>query len=181
LSADVLIRPFAEEDAPQVRSLFIAVNKALGPPHLREAFEAYIARSLIEEIDRIADYYGEKDGGFWVAVSGNDLVGMFGLEMVAAGVMELRRMYVHPAARRRGIARLMLRFAEDECRRRQISRLELSTSELQQAALSLYKNAGYRLVREESAVTASNKTVGSGINRYYLEKDLLTTVTCGRL
>lgn len=31
--------------------------------------------------------------------------------------MELRRMYVHPDVRRRGIARQMLRFAEDECRK----------------------------------------------------------------
>jgi putative acetyltransferase len=97
---------------------------------------------------------------------------MFGLEQVAAGAMELRRMYVDPRARRRGIAWQMLQFAEDECRQRQISSLELSTSELQVTALALYRRAGYRLVREESAATASNKTVGSGIHRYYFEKAL---------
>jgi hypothetical protein len=32
-------------------------------------FEGYIARSLREEVDRIADYYGEKGGAFWVAVA----------------------------------------------------------------------------------------------------------------
>ena len=172
MNAEVNIRAFVEEDTKQVSALFIAVNRLLAPPHLRDAFEAYIARSLVEEIDRVADYYGERDGGFWVAVGGDYLLGMFGLERVADGIMELRRMYVDPAARRRGIAQKMLRFAEGECRRRRMFRLELSTSELQGAALSLYRSAGYRLVREASATAMSNKTVGVGIRRFYFERTL---------
>ena len=35
---------------------------------MRAAFEAYIARSLTEEMDRVAAYYGERGGGFWVAL-----------------------------------------------------------------------------------------------------------------
>ena len=124
----------------------------------------------MEEIDRIQAYYGERDGGFWVAVKGEKVVGMFGLERASNDAMELRRMYVHPSARRQGIARQMLQFAEDECLRRDVSRLELSTAEIQHAAIALYKNAGYRLVREEIAEAASNKSIGSGILRYYFEK-----------
>jgi len=48
----------------------------------------------------------------------------------------------------------------------------LSTSELQHAALALYRQAGYFLLREEVAETASNKTVGGGIRRYYFAKTL---------
>jgi GNAT superfamily N-acetyltransferase len=81
-------------------------------------------------------------------------------------------MYVDPSARRQGIARRMLQFAEDECRRRNVSRLQLRTVEIQQAALALYRNAGHRLVHEETVEAFSNKTVGSGIVRYYLEKTL---------
>ena len=172
MNAEVNIRAFVEEDTKQVSALFIAVNRLLAPPHLRDAFEAYIARSLVEEIDRVADYYGERDGGFWVAVGGDYLLGMFGLERVADGIMELRRMYVDPAARRRGIAQKMLRFAEGECRRRRMFRLELSTSELQPAALELYRRTGYRQLREVVAEQASNKTLGGGIRRYHFEKDL---------
>jgi putative acetyltransferase len=172
VDAEVTVRPFAEHDAAQVRELFTTVNRLLSPPHLRDAFEAYIERALREEIDRIPAYYSERDGGFWVAIAGDKLVGTFGLERASDDAMELRRMYVDPSARRRGIARQMLQFAEDECRRRNVSRLELSTAEIQQAALALYRNAGYRLVREETVEGLSNKTVGSGILRYYLEKTL---------
>jgi putative acetyltransferase len=172
VDAEVTIRPFDVRDASRVRELFITVNRLLSPPDLRDAFEVYIEHALAEEIDRISAYYTERDGCFWVAVTGDEVVGTFGLERVSDDAMELRRMYVDPSARRRGIARRMLQFAEDECRRRNISRLELSTAEIQQAALALYRNAGYRLVREETVEGLSNKTVGSGIRRYYLEKTL---------
>jgi GNAT superfamily N-acetyltransferase len=172
VDAEVTIRPFAGQDAAHVRELFITVNRLLSPPDLRDAFEVYIERALTEEIDRIAAYYGERDGGFWVAVKGDKVVGTFGLERASDNALELRRMYVHPSARRQGVARLLLQFAEDECRSRNVSRLELSTAEIQQAALALYRNAGYRLVREETVEALSNKTVGSGMRRYYLEKIL---------
>ena len=172
LSAEITIRPFADDDAPQVRELFIVINRLLSPPDLRDAFEAYIERALAEEIDRVSAYYNERNGGFWVAIETDKLVGTFGLERVSPDAMELRRMYVDPGARRRGIARQMLRFAEDECRQRKVHKLELSTSELQNAAITFYKNAGYHLVYEDLVQTGSNKTVGSGIRRFYFEKSL---------
>jgi GNAT superfamily N-acetyltransferase len=170
--SEVAIRPFADDDAPQVRELFIVINRLLSPPDLRDAFEAYIERALAEEIDRITAYYGQCHGGFWVAIQKDKVVGTFGLERSSPDSMELRRMYVDPGARRRGIARQMLRFAEDECRRRNIFRLELSTSEVQEAALSFYRNSGYRLMREDLAQIGSNKTVGAGLRRFYFEKCL---------
>jgi GNAT superfamily N-acetyltransferase len=172
LSARVEIRPFQDSDAPEVRELFIATNRLLSPPDLRDAFEAYIERALTEEIDRIAAYYREHDGGFWVAIQSNRVVGTFGLERAAPDAMELRRMYVDLSARRTGIGRRMLQYAEDECRRRKIVRLELSTAEIQSAALALYRNAGYQLLGAEVADVGSNKTVGSGLRRFYFQKIL---------
>lgn len=172
MEPSIIIRSFAEEDAEQVRLLFIRVNRLLAPAHMAEAFEAYIAASLNEEIGRISQYYGRRQGGFWVAVDGETVVGMFGLEPSSPGTMELRRMYVDPDVRRRGIARRMLSFAEDECRKRNRPRMDLSTSELQREALSLYRACGYQSVREEVAMAASNKTLGGGIRRYHFTKQL---------
>ena len=166
------IRDFSTDDAAAVRELFIRVNRLLAPADRKDAFESYIARSLTEEIDRVAEYYSERNGGFWVAVEGVGIVGMFGLEPSGEGAMELRRMYIDPDFRRRGIARKMLDFAEQQCRRRQRRRMDLSTSELQREALALYRNAGYALVREEVAEAASHKTLGGGIRRYYFSKAL---------
>lgn len=168
----VSIRAFRSDDAEAVRSLFVRVNRLLAPPEMKEAFEQYIRRSLVEEVDRISEYYSENGGGFWVAADDGGLAGMFGLEPSGKLGMELRRMYVDPERRKQGIARRMLAFAEDECRRRNRPRMVLSTSELQGAALALYRSSGYVLIKEAVAEAASNKTLGGGIRRYHFAKSL---------
>jgi GNAT superfamily N-acetyltransferase len=97
---------------------------------------------------------------------------MFGLERADATSAELRRMYVDSRNRRRGLARHMLTFAEDLARRERYMVMMLSTSELQYAAISLYRSFGYRLEREAIASEPSNKTVGGGIRRFYFAKNL---------
>lgn len=107
-----------------------------------------------------------------MATNDDRLVGMFGLEKSGDQAMELRRMYVDPNRRRLGIARKMLKFAEDHCRGNNLSQLDLSTSETQPAALALYRNSGFELVREVIAQEATNKTIGGGIRRYHFKKAL---------
>jgi GNAT superfamily N-acetyltransferase len=172
VSVSLEIRRYRDGDAAGVRALFVRVNRLMAPPHLAEAFEGYIARSLAEEIDVIPAYYGARQGAFFVAQAGATLIGMFGLEAAGGGAMELRRMYVDPDARRQGIARRMLAFAEDEARRLGAREMVLSTSEIQKEALALYRNAGYRETREEIAADASNKTIGGGIRRFHFVKAL---------
>lgn len=167
------IRAFREADRDAVRDLFIGVNRELAPAEMREAFEGYVQVALREEIDRIEDYYRRADGsGFWVVFLAGSLVGMFGVERLDARRAELRRMYVAPERRRKGLARRMLDHAERFCRESGYEVLVLSTSEVQQAALALYLAAGFTLVGEETAEARSNKTVGGGIKRYKFEKPL---------
>ena len=169
-----LLRPYADRDAAKVRDLFVRINRELAPVFMSEAFERCIALALRDEIGRIPDYYRPSPGsGFWVAEDAQGtLLGMFGLEPAAAEAAELRRMYVAPGARGRGLARAMLAEAERLCLTAGLRRLVLSTSELQLAALRLYRNAQYRLVGDEVAGEATIKTVGSGLRRYHFEKVL---------
>jgi len=167
------IRPYHESDQAPVRDLFIKVNRLIAPRGMESAFEQYIERSLDEEIMQIPDYYAQRNGGFWVATSQNLISGMFGLEETEAGVFELRRMYVDPDFRRMGIARQLLEYGETCARDMGARQIILSTSELQQAALALYRNAGYHASKEEVAKDASNKTIGGGIRRYHFVKDIL--------
>ena len=114
MSSQIIIRRFIEADAKEVCNLFAKVNRLLAPAELKDAFEAYIASSISDEIGRISEYYGEKNGSFWVASSDARIVGMFGLESSGSEAMELRRMYVDPDWRRQGIASKMLQFARVE-------------------------------------------------------------------
>ena len=172
MAARPLIRPFAKADAPAVRDLFVRVNQQLAPDHMREAFDAYVVRSLRAEIDRIADYYRERDGCFFVAELAASIVGFYGLESAGSDAMELRRMYVDPLERGRDLGRALLVHAEDRARGRGKVRLILSTSELQVAALTLYRTSGYGLLEEEIAESQSNKALGGGLRRFHFEKFL---------
>ena len=169
---EVSVRGYREKDLEVVRELFIRVNRELAPEHMRDAFRAYIERSIDEEIGRIPDYYGTRDGGFWVATRAGELGGMFGLERAGLDAVELRRMYLAPGWRGRGLGRRLLDYAERAAARRGFRRMSLSTSEIQKTALSLYRTHGFELVREEVAEGASNKTVGGGIRRFHFEKRL---------
>lgn len=172
MAEPLLIRPYEAADQAAVRSLFITVNRLLAPEGMAGVFETYIENSLRQEIDRIEDYYASRNGTFWVATQNQALVGMAGIEEVGDKEMELRRMYVDPTLRRQGIARQFLDFVEAYCTENGVKKLHLSTSEIQDAALSFYRNSGYQLVREEVSKTASNKTIGGGIKRYYFVKRL---------
>lgn len=58
-------------------------------------------------------------------------------------VAEIKRMYVRPAARRRGLAARMLSELERTARAAGIERLVLNTGRPQRAAIELYRQAGY--------------------------------------
>lgn len=166
------LRPYTPDDHAAVRDLFIAINRALAPAGMKEAFERSIERSLAEEIDRIEDYYAEHDGFFTIATRSGQFAGMFGLERAGHDAMELRRNYVAPAFRRMGIGRFMLGHAQRLARVHGARAMVLSTSELQPEALALYRSDGFQETRTEIADTATNKTVGSGLRRFYFEKSL---------
>ena len=51
-------------------------------------------------MDRIAAYYSERNGGFWVAVRNEKVVGMFGLEPAATDGLPAQRCDEEQARRR---------------------------------------------------------------------------------
>jgi hypothetical protein len=58
--------------------LLVRVNRSLAPPEMKEFFEAYVARSLAEEIGQIDRSMMPRATGVFGA--GNRLLGNFGLE-----------------------------------------------------------------------------------------------------
>lgn len=168
------IRPYRPEDQAAVVDLFVRVNEGLAPADMKEAFAAYVRKSIEAEVGRIDQYYdAARRCGFWVATDGARLLGNFGLEPAGDDAIEVRRMYVDFPFRGRGIARAMLSHAEVWAQVQGFGKIVLSTSSLQRPALTLYQSAGFTLLREEVATASSHKTVGGGILRFYLEKELL--------
>jgi GNAT superfamily N-acetyltransferase len=71
-------------------------------------------------------------------------VGCGALRFLADGVAEVKRMYVVPAARGRGVAKAVLTGLEDAARQRGRTTLRLETGLRQPEAVALYAGAGYR-------------------------------------
>jgi GNAT superfamily N-acetyltransferase len=60
--------------------------------------------------------------------------------------MEIKRMYVVPEARGKGLSRVMLAALEDRARLAGASRIVLETGNLQPEAISLYASSGYERI-----------------------------------
>ncbi len=169
----LIIRPYRPDDQDSVKAIFIDWNRQIAPSDNAADFEAYIQRVLDEEILRIPEYYQQVPGsGFWVADLAGVVAGMAGIERLNAAEAEVRRMYVDADHRRRGIGVRLLSHIEDFCIKEGYERILLSTSEMQDAALALYRAQGYQLVREEVAEEQTNRTVGGGIRRFHFVKNL---------
>jgi GNAT superfamily N-acetyltransferase len=126
----------------------------------RESFESEAARELAGalEAELLATYDGDPGSGGLPPASafeppgGAYLVGRLGGEAVACGgvarydeaTAEIRRMYVVPAARGRGLSRLVLAALEDEARTLGYSHVRLETGKLQVEAIGLYVSTGFQ-------------------------------------
>ena len=71
-------------------------------------------------------------------------VGCGALRALGDGAAEVKRMYVAPAARGRGVSKAVLAGLEDAARERGWTTLRLETGPLQPEAVGLYTGAGYR-------------------------------------
>jgi len=115
------------------------------------------ARALIGELDAelAGPYSAEQRHGlsvekvfrpgiaFFVARVDGAAVGCGGVSFEEEGLAELKRMYVRPAFRGRGVARALVGRLEDEARARGVSRVTLETGDAQVDAMRLYERAGY--------------------------------------
>ena len=85
----------------------------------------------------------EGRGAFVVACIGGEPGGCGAIRRIDAGTGEIKRMYVAPSLRGRGIGVHLLATLEAEARRLGLSRIVLESGTRQPEALGLYRRAGY--------------------------------------
>ena len=119
-----------------------------------------LASDLIRELDRELEQRYPVEAihtlhpAEMVSFPGVFLLGRCEGEVVACGAVrpldpglaELKRMYVRPAARRRGFARRLLEELEAVARDLDVRVLRLETGVHQPESVALYESAGYRLI-----------------------------------
>jgi GNAT superfamily N-acetyltransferase len=91
--------------------------------------------------------FDRPDGRFFIAADGDELVGCVGWRRHGADA-ELKRMFTTPAARGRGVARLLLAEVESSAREAGLRRVILETGDKQPEAIGLYLSAGYERIED---------------------------------
>ena len=95
---------------------------------------------------REAAMFVEPDGAFLVVRDEGRAIGCGGVCRFDGTRAELKRMYVAPEARGRGLGRLLLVELEAEARRLGYAGIVLETGDRQPEALGLYASAGYERI-----------------------------------
>jgi GNAT superfamily N-acetyltransferase len=102
-------------------------------------------------------------GGFLVAYVGERPVACGGFKRLDERTAEVKRMYVAPQERGKGLARRMLGRLEHEARQAGYRFIRLDTGDRQPEALSLYRSAGYHEIPDYNENPAAS---------YWFEKPL---------
>jgi GNAT superfamily N-acetyltransferase len=90
------------------------------------------------------EHFVPPEGAFVIALIGENTVACGGFRFLRPDIAEIKRMYVDPAARGRGIGRSLLRFLEEQAAAASYTQLWLETGTEQPEAIALYTSAGYR-------------------------------------
>jgi GNAT superfamily N-acetyltransferase len=120
--------------SPLVQRLIGALNAELDARYPEDG-----ANHFRLDPDEVAD----GRGAFLVAYVDGQPVGCGAVRRIESTIAEIKRMYVAPEARGRGVGRQVLLQLEAEARRLGAKRLVLETGPRQPEALALYSRAGF--------------------------------------
>jgi len=102
-------------------------------------------RGLDADILAPGAHYGASGGAFFVAVdAAGRVVGTAGLLRTSPTSGEVRKMFLLPEARGRGVGRALLDAVLDAARTRGLERLTLTTRHRYDRAIRLYERTGFR-------------------------------------
>jgi putative acetyltransferase len=122
-------------------------------PQYTDGFRALVADTLREfgfepdrELDADLDDPAASYAALWVAVDGDKVVGSAALRDLGDGRVELKRMYLRPDQRGRGLGRELLALSLEWARAHGQRAVRLDTSERMVAAQRLYEAHGFERI-----------------------------------
>lgn len=131
-----LKQPQSPEDWLQARRLVEEYTASL---NLDLAFQ-----NIAHELDHLASEYSAPTGAFLIAREHGAPLGCAGVRRFAEGDGEIKRLYVVPAARGRGIGMRLARDVVVEARRLGYARVLLDTLPAMREAQTLYSALGFK-------------------------------------
>ena len=108
-----------------------------------ELNDVYESFNRLDNPPLVPDELRGPGGAYLVGYDGAEAVAGGGLRRLDDEVAEIKRMFVRPAARSRGVARALLEALEQTARDLGYERVRLDTGPKQVHGLALYRSAGY--------------------------------------
>lgn len=133
---NVTIRPALLSDIPAVRALLTDYVAWIG---MDLAFQEIDA-----ELAGLPGDYVPPRGALLVADEGGQVIGMIGLRPSDGAICEMKRLFVRPQARGRGLAKQLIGRVLDEARALGYSEIRLDTLPMMGDAQALYVSLGFR-------------------------------------
>jgi putative acetyltransferase len=118
--------------------------RALVRAHLE--FHSVGLADIQRVVDALPSPYTPPTGALWVAYDGDGPLGCAAFQTIAPDTAELKRVFVQPEARRRGVARALTEHAIETIRAGGYMRVRLGTQDAAIGAQRLYESLGFRRI-----------------------------------
>ncbi len=140
-----VIQATLPEHIEQARSLFLEYGRSLGFSLCFQSFD--------EELKTLPGAYGPPSGRLLVARCADHAAGCIALRKLEAGICEMKRLYVRPGDRGRGLGRMLVERLIAEARAIGYERMRLDTIEsAMKDAIALYRRMGFKEIAPYSAI-----------------------------
>jgi len=129
-----LIEVAGAEELEQVRELFVEYARSLSFHLSWQNFD--------EELATLPGRYAPPSGRILLARHEDAFVGCVALRQIGEGICEMKRLFVQPASRGKGIGKALAQAIIEEARRIGYKHMRLDTAF--EPALSLYRSLGFK-------------------------------------
>ena len=131
-----IVRAQSPEDIEKVRLLFQEYASSL-------SFDLSF-QNFHEELIRLPGEYASPSGCVLLALDSGQVAGCVAVRKLAPGVCEMKRLYVRPRFRRRGVGKALCFAIIDEARSLDYKHMRLDTDPSMVEAITLYRSLGFK-------------------------------------
>jgi ribosomal protein S18 acetylase RimI-like enzyme len=129
----------SDNDIKAARTLFSEYASSIGFDLSFQNFQS--------ELANLPGEYAPPDGTILFALEGNDIAGCVALRRLDSETCEMKRLYVRPEFRDKGIGKTLSIAVIEEARKRGYRRMRLDTMPSMRRAILLYSGLGFREIK----------------------------------